>query len=325
MRTNKYSQVIFTFIVFLAFMPLAQAKEATGGIGPPPGVIGNSAPMMASPVAADPVINLGPTISVLSYGAKDISLDPTFDNYQAFHNALAAIPSTGGTLLIPAGTYRIGRATGRGLNNGAVELINTSNITIRGEAGAQGQLLSTITMDNLNPATGSGDVDTANGVFITGHSNHIALRDLKIVWKNQPATRSQGYGIRLLGAAPLDPLGPSNIFLSNLTIESTPQAGVIIMGAQNITARNLFIANTMADGLHFNASKFISVDGLTGYNNGDDTLAFVNYYSPNNWGTGPFNSPDLTSNNDQGARAQHILSFGGPEPDSRWDTGVRRL
>jgi hypothetical protein len=86
------------------------------------------------------------------------------------------------------------------------------------------------------------------------------------------------------------------------------------MGAENVTVHNLTVKNTLADGLHFNACYGgIHVDTVYGINTGDDTLAFVTYYDPTDPGpaTGPFNSPDHTTRNDNGAVAAHIYSSGG--------------
>ena len=97
------------------------------------------------------------SVSVKDFGAVG---DGVTNNYTAFQNAIAAIPATGGTLLIPAGTYYLG-------NTGI--LISRSNITIVGEG------MPRIADNNLSLVGGT---ILQGPVIIDG--NNITVEDLGV-------------------------------------------------------------------------------------------------------------------------------------------------
>jgi hypothetical protein len=154
-----------------------------------------------------------------------------------------------------------------------------SNVTIEFEPGAE------LLMDNL-ASNGSG---TSHGIVVRGPASRITLRGVVVRWKNQPALRSMGDGIRIVGypstssrvpAGWTGSKGPTSyVTLQNCTVVSSPQAGVIMMGVSNITVTGMRITNTMADGLHFNACRIGKVSDYVATNTGDDALALVTYYS----------------------------------------------
>ncbi len=89
------------------------------------------------------------------------------------------------------------------------------------------------------------------------------------------------------------------------------------MGASDVTVTNFTAIGTLADGLHFNANRRVTVDGLVAQNTGDDGLAFVTYYDPSQpWtygpGDGPFNQAGVGGEwNNGGSVASHITVTGG--------------
>src|SRR5688572_28977480 len=80
----------------------------------------------------DPVVPKPPvsTIDIRSFGAKG---DGQSDDTAAFDAAIRALPVTGGTILVPPGTYML-RAVHPNPNR-AIDLRNKRNITIAGEGG----------------------------------------------------------------------------------------------------------------------------------------------------------------------------------------------
>lgn len=88
------------------------------------------------------------------------------------------------------------------------------------------------------------------------------------------------------------------------------------MGASDVTVTNFTAIGTLADGLHFNADRRVTVDGLVAVNTGDDGLAFVTYYDPSQLWTygptdGPFNQAGVGAWNNGGSVASHIFVTGG--------------
>lgn len=210
--------------------------------------------------------NAGNRIDVQAYGAIG---DGTTDDTQAIKDACAAIvQQQGGVLYFPHGTYRFGSSDRQ---SDALFFDGISNLTILFEPGA------VLLMDNLTPdhrTDGSG-----HAIRIRGPASNIWIVNATVRWKEQPINRGNGDGIRIEGF-PDDAQTVSNIRLINCTVERSPQTGAVIMGCDLVTVDNFRVIDNMADGLHFNACRRVRVNGVTGINNGDDTLAFVTYYHP---------------------------------------------
>jgi hypothetical protein len=280
----------------------------------------------AIPTAVHDVTTLG--FGVVGDGVTDV--------YNGIHEAIDWLNGKGGgTLSFPAGTYRIGRGTGRTGTNGAIELVNVSKIRIRFDGGA------TLSLDNLNSSLAG---DECHGIYIAGNSSYLDLKNVSVAWAKTPSTRSQGDGVYVIGPTlPNQAQAPRFLQFDNVSISSAPQAGAFIAGAGNVIVRRMNVKNTLADGLHFNSNySGIWVKGYTAENNGDDSLAFVTYYDPTcqaalgaNQGTasynpcygyfggqGPLNSPDITARNNNDAAVQYV-SATGKLPTESGANGVR--
>ncbi|WP_207840693.1 glycosyl hydrolase family 28-related protein [Williamsia soli] len=215
----------------------------------------------------------GSTRNIRDHGAVG---DGVSDDAAAITAAVAELKS-GDTLAFPAGTYRFGRLDPAG--GAAISIAGLSDVTIDFDAGAE------LVMDNL-ASDGAG---TSHGIVVRGPATGISLLGVAVRWATQPAERSMGDGIRVVGY-PSESSGvpdgwsgsegrASRITLQGCRIQSSPQAGVIMMGVSDLTVTDLEVHDTMADGLHFNACRRGQVTNYTATNTGDDGLALVTYYS----------------------------------------------
>ncbi|WMN01929.1 glycosyl hydrolase family 28-related protein [Rhodococcus erythropolis] len=220
------------------------------------------------------VENGGDILDVRDFGAVG---DGAHDDSIAIGNAVAELKS-GDVLLFPSGQYRFAQRHPTG--GAAISIVGISYVSIDFDTGAE------LLMDNLDD-NGAG---TSHGIVFRGPLERVSLRNVAVRWASQPALRSMGDGIRVVGyasdtSAVLDgwtgPGRPASwVTLSDCRVESSPQAGVIMMGVSDITVDGLHVENTMADGLHFNACRRGTVERFSATNTGDDGLALVTYYSP---------------------------------------------
>lgn len=216
----------------------------------------------------------GATRNVRDHGAVG---DGEKDDSAAITAAVAEL-KTGDTLLFPRGTYRFGLQNPSG--DAAISITGLSGVTIEFEPGAE------LLMDNLAP-DGSG---TSHGIVVRGPATDTNLRGVAVRWATAPAQRSMGDGIRIVGY-PSDSAGVpsgwtgsegpvSRVSLRDCRVQSSPQAGVIMMGVFDLTVSGLRVRDTLADGLHFNACRRGQVTDYEATDTGDDGLALVTYYTP---------------------------------------------
>jgi hypothetical protein len=215
----------------------------------------------------------GAVVDVTRFGAKG---DGTTDDSQAILAAVAALRSRG-TLYFPRGTYRFAHRWPVG--GAAIVITGVSDVAVEFDPGAR------LLMDNLDPAAQTG---TSHGLLVRGPAWRIALRNVDIQWSTT-AKRSLGDGIRVEGSPGSSAATPTRwprpravvdgIALSDCVIQGSPQAGVIMMGVSGITVTGLRVADTGADGLHFNACQRASIDDYRGVDTGDDGLALVTYFA----------------------------------------------
>ncbi|WP_245233916.1 glycosyl hydrolase family 28-related protein [Mycobacterium sp. PS03-16] len=249
------------------------------------------------------------TINVKDYGAVG---DGITDDSAAIKAAEAALTS-GQRLYFPEGTYRFAQQHPAG--HAAIRLAGLSDVTVEFAPGAR------LLMDNLD-AAGHG---TSHGIRIEGAASHVTILNATVEWKTRPSARSFGDGFSILGWPSDSPPPPgwtgstgtvSNVSLVNARVVNAPQTGAVFMGASDVTVTNFTAVGTLGDGLHFNANRRVTVDGLLAQNTGDDGLAFVTYYDPTQpWtygpGDGPFNQSGLGEWNNGGSVASHITVTGG--------------
>ncbi|MGE2837302.1 glycosyl hydrolase family 28-related protein [Mycobacterium sp. SMC-4] len=249
------------------------------------------------------------TVNVRDYGAVG---DGVTDDSAAIKAAQAAMTS-GATLYFPDGDYRF--AQQNPADGAAIVLSGLSNVTIEFEQGAR------LLMDNLT-SSGHGQ---GHGIKIAGAASHVTLLNPTIEWVTRPTWRSWGDGISIVGypsdAAPASGWTGSTgkvefVSIINGRVVNAPQAGAVVMGASDVTVTNFTAIGTLADGLHFNANRRVTVDGLLAQNTGDDGLAFVTYYHPTQPWTygptdGPFNQSGIGEWNNGGSTATNITVTGG--------------
>lgn len=273
-----------------------------------------AAPMASQQIAASKsttatTIATVTTINVKEYGAVG---DGITDDSAAIKAAVAALTS-GERLYLPLGDYRF--AQQHPVGEAAIVLAGLSNVTVEFEPGAR------LLMDNLD----SNGYGTSHGIRVQGAASHVAILNPTIEWVTRPSARSFGDGISVLGW-PSDSPPPAGWVGSTGTVDfvsiingrtvNAPQAGAVIMGASDVTVTNFTAIGTLADGLHFNADRRVTVDGLVAVNTGDDGLAFVTYYDPSQLWTygptdGPFNQAGVGAWNNGGSVASHIFVTGG--------------
>lgn len=213
-------------------------------------------------------------VNVRDFGAVG---DGITDDSAAIKAAEATM-AAGKCLFFPAGDYRF--ATKHPTGRAAVALTGLSNVGIEFAPGAR------LLMDNLD-ADGLG---TSNGILISGKSSHVSIINPTIKWKVKPAARGgNSHGIRIVGY-PSDGtpaggwLGSTGLVeyltISNARVTWAPEAGIYLSGASDVSVLGSAAIETWADGLHFNACRRVTVNGHRAVDNGDDGLAFVNYYHP---------------------------------------------
>jgi hypothetical protein len=215
----------------------------------------------------------GAVVDVRDFGAMG---DGATDDSQAIQAAVAAVRSRG-TLYFPRGIYRF--AQRRPVGAAAIVIAGVSDVVVDFEPGAE------LLMDNLDPTAHTG---TSHGLLVRGPAWRISLRNVNIRWV-AGAKRSLGDGIRVLGCpAPgaATPTGWSGLrapvtgmTMSDCMVRASPQAGVIMLGVSDISVAGLQVADTGADGLHFNACRRANVDDFVAVNTGDDGLALVTYFA----------------------------------------------
>lgn len=211
-------------------------------------------------------------VNVRDYGAVG---DGVADDSAAIKAAQAAM-TDGKTLYFPDGTYRFAQESPT--DGGAVVLAGLNHAGVYFDPGAM------LLMDNLD----SGGMGTSDGILVTGKASYITIVNAHVRWKTVPAARGgHANGIHAVGY-PSDGTpavgwtGSTGLvqFLTviNARVERSPEAGIIFMGASDVAVIGTKSIDTLADGLHFNACRRVSVNGHHSLNVGDDGIAFVNYY-----------------------------------------------
>ncbi len=252
------------------------------------------------------IITYGFEINIKIMGAAG---DGIADDSKVILSAVEKISANGsGKLFFPKGTYRFAQR-----RKGAVHFTKISNINIEFEAG------TVLLMDNLQK-NGKGG---GHGILITGPCRNVNLKNVYVKWKYKPSARSMGDGFRFEGF-PSDDKTIANITMNDCRTENAPQTGAVLMGCSDIKVNNFISVNTLADGLHFNACRRIRVNKVTGINNGDDSLAFVTYYSKKFRGKigSVFCFPEIGEWSNSDSVATGLISKGGMADGMRISGGI---
>ena len=226
--------------------------------------------------------------------------------------ALEAAIADGTTVHFPAGSYRFALANPAG--GAALRIAGRSGVTITFDPAAE------LLMDNLDPA-GHG---TSHGIDVVGAATDITLDGPRVRWKTRPSERSHGEAFRFLGY-PSDSAPPAgwtgstgtlrNVRLLNASAEGAPQTGAIFLGCSDVRVEGFRVNGTLADALHFNACRRVTVSGHTALDAGDDGLAFVTYHhATDRWAdpaAGPFSQNGLTDWSNTDSHASGIVVRGG--------------
>lgn len=246
--------------------------------------------------AETPATDARPVFDVTAFGAVG---DGTTDDNAAVKQAIQAVTEAGGgKLVFPLGTYRIAK--------GGTTIRGVSNLWVYFEPGAK------LLMDNIDPESGIGH---SHGLVIGGPARNIRVENAWVEWSRMAAKRSMGDAFRFEGF-PDDEKTLSHIQFLHGRANNSPQVGAIFMGCSDVVVEDFRCENTLADGLHLNACRRVSVNGLTGINNGDDTLAFVTYYGKDGEELDkphemPFTQETLGEWNNTNSVATNIVARGG--------------
>lgn len=266
----------------------------------------------------DPAISTS-QVNVRNFGAVG---NGTTDDSAAIKAAQAAL-APGKTLYFPAGSYRFAQQNPAG--GAAIFLNKISNVGVEFAAGAQ------LLMDNLSNGSGTG-----HGIRIVGKASNIQLINPTIAWKVRPSNRSNGSGIHVTGypsdSAPVSGWTGSTgkidfLTITNGRVTNAPQTGAVIHGVSDVSITGFVSDRTLADGLHFNACRRVTVRDYNAISPGDDGLAFVTYYDPTRvWNSsssdGPFNQPTLGDWNDTNSTATNITVSNGSANGIRVQGGL---
>jgi polygalacturonase len=154
----------------------------------------------------------GPTVNVRDFGARG---DGVSDDARAFEAALSSLPSSGGTVFIPGGTYSMGPIHASPLR--PLDLSKVSNVTIAGE----GMGLTTL---KLEPGT----YPSATFMILVLASSDITIRDLTLdMNRNQSSFGDeQSHGIRVVSS--------SGVAIDRVRFQSGPGDGVYLLGVGEI-------------------------------------------------------------------------------------------
>ncbi|WP_234834859.1 glycosyl hydrolase family 28-related protein [Mycolicibacterium stellerae] len=235
--------------------------------------------MALAPVAVAAAVLLGRqrdgriVVDVSKFGARG---DGVTDDSQAIQAAVGFLRSKD-TLYFPPGIYRFAQRHPTGA--AAIAITGVSDVEIEFASGAE------LFMDNLDPTAHTG---TSHGLLVRGPASRISLRNVSIRWA-AGAKRSLGDGIRVVGcpddgdSPPVGWSGPrapvAGINLADCVVRGSPQAGVVMFGVSGIDVAGLRVANSQADGLHFNACRRARIDDYSAVDTGDDGMALVTYFA----------------------------------------------
>lgn len=199
------------------------------------------------------------SLNVLNYGAKP---NDTGDDTAAIQRAIDALPSTGGTVYIPAGTYRINAndstdPTRRGINLRSLMLLKMDAGTILKTI--PNSSMSTFYVLNIHQVN---DVEVAGGQIIGERSAHIDTRtssDQKSEW---------GHGVMIRGS--------SRVTVRNIRLVDHWGDGISV-GAQgsdisvDVVMDNLYVNNNRRNGVTIGRSSSVRLyDSEIAKTNGTD-------------------------------------------------------
>ena len=230
-------------------------------------------------------------IDVQDYGATGNGFT---DDLEAIKLAQSAMEN-GKCMYFPPGNYRVGSVPE---DEAAVVLNGLSNVGVIFDPGA------TIWMDNLEDG-----LSTSTGISIHGLAEHITIINPTIKWTVRPEERGgHSNGIRAFGypsdSGPAEGwLGSSGkisyLTIVNPTVHDSGEAGVLLYGCSDVAVYGSNMIDTLADGLHFNACRRITVNGHHAHNVEDDGLAFVCYYHATEKWEDPYIGPFWQSELDE--------------------------
>ena len=155
-----------------------------------------------------PTGGTGSTVNVRDFGARG---DGITDDSAAFHSAIKALPATGGTVLVPAGTYSM-----RALHTGpyrAIDLSNKHNITISGDG-----------MDNTIIRMAPASFGSAAFMVMIFKSSNITIENLTFDMNVGEANYAdeQSHGIRIVTS--------TDIHIDGVRLLNTRGDGIYLIG-----------------------------------------------------------------------------------------------
>ena len=198
-------------------------------------------PTVTSTPTPKPTPTVGPTFNVLNYGAH---ADNTGDNYTAVKNAMAAcVAAGGGTVYMPAGTYRFQGTTGTDLPTGDPEMkvcINVlSGVTLAGD-GIGRTIINDQKTGGIHP--------------IGSMSDNIGVRDLSTTVASAGTQDSNKDGLKFIGV--------NGATVSNVHCEND-YIGVNTIGCSNMTYSHVQVYNCKVGFMVDEQSSFWTSNNIT--------------------------------------------------------------
>lgn len=155
--------------------------------------------------------------------------------------AVAALPATGGRLLLPAGTYV-----------GHLHVSGVSDLVIEGAGAVLAEPDETVKPVSLS------------------NCDRLRVNGLRATCSASTVRNSTGHGISLTGC--------TDVVVKDCTVADVSAAGIFVTGCERVRVDGCAVADSLADGFHVTGpSKRVTVTGCHATDTGDDAFAVVGY------------------------------------------------
>jgi hypothetical protein len=207
----------------------------------------------------EPVVPNEPLANVRDFGAKG---DGQTDDSAAFDAAVKALPLTGGTVLVPAGTYMLRAIHTNPLH--VIDLSNTRNVTIAGQG-------SEATILRMAPTS----YHSAIHIILIQRSSGITLKDLTLDGNRQHILYADehSHGIQIESSA--------DVRIEGVHFQNSGGDGVRLFGsaavgswAERIWVENSFFQDNARNGISIQrAARNVVIRGNTFERISDQTIS----------------------------------------------------
>lgn len=190
------------------------------------------------------------TVSVKDFGAVG---DGSTDDKTAIDSA---INSGAKTIMFPGGTYYYRNG------NGGTQFSSLSNVKIFGQGG--------VTISFSNNGNSDGHTGGAGVGWQFDSATGLILSDLAFDYTTTPTTRTSC-------GTPLWVSNSNRVSLNNIVSLHSPCLAMYLQANSNLTANGLFAFNSLADGIHFEDTKYSTITNFVVDTTGDDCIAIHDF------------------------------------------------